>query len=171
MKSEINNYITREYYNLLKIANKMTKNDAFAGDLLNDVLLQIYERDDIKLTKLDDNTIKYYIVAIMRTNWFSKTSPFYRKVRRESTLYNEINLINEIADEDNGLNTHEMIELMEQEWAELDWFRKNIFERYMVRGSLKKVSKDTLIPLTSIARYVKTAKSDIRQSVFKKINK
>lgn len=171
MKPEINNYITREYYNLLKIANKMTKNDYWAGDLLNDVLLQIYERGDIHLNKLDDNTIKYYIVAIMRTNWFSNTSPFYRKVRRESTLYNEISLVNEIPDEDNGLNSHEMLELMEQEWAELDWFRKNVFERYMVMGSLKKVSKSTSIPLTSIARYVNTAKSDIKHNVFKKINK
>ena len=43
MTPEINNYITRNYYELLKISNKITKNDTWAGDLLNDVLLQLYE--------------------------------------------------------------------------------------------------------------------------------
>jgi hypothetical protein len=59
---------------------------------------------------------------------------------------------------------------MEEEWAELDWFRKKIFEKYMVMGSLKRVSKDTTIPLTSVARYVNTAKEDIKHNIFKKMN-
>jgi hypothetical protein len=149
----------------------MTKNSDWAGDLLNDVLLQIYDKGEVKLTKLDDNSIKYYIVAIMRINWFSKTSPFYRKVKRESTLYNEITQMTEIVDKESGFDSHELVTFMEESWADLDWFRKNIFERYMIRGSLKKVSKDTTIPLTSIARYVNTAKADIKQSVFRKMNK
>ena len=171
MIKEINNYITREYNTLLKIANKMTKNDTYAGDLLNDVLLQIYERDNVKLNRLDDNTIKYYIVAIMRINWFSKTSPFYRKIRKESTLYNEITLVGELAEPDDKVDEHQLMDIVEQEWAELDFFRKEIFRRYMIMGSLKKVSKSTTIPLTSIARYVNTAKADIKHNVFKKINK
>ena len=172
MIKEVNDYIVREYHTLLSIANKMTKNDTFAGDLLNDVLLQIYERKgDIKLNKYDDNTIKYYIVAIMRINWFSKTSPFYRKIRRESTLYNEITILHELAEPDDKVNEHQLMDIMEQEWTELDWFRKNLFERYMVMGSLKKVSKSTTIPLTSVARYVNSAKEEIKFNVFKKINK
>jgi hypothetical protein len=170
MIKEFNNYITREYNTLLNISNKMTKNDSYAGDLLNDVLVQIYDKPVLKLRTLDDNSIKYYIVAIMRINWFSKTSPFYRKVKRESGLYNELSLVKEIVQQEDSLEEHKLMDLMEEEWAELDWFRKKIFEKYMVMGSLKRVSKDTTIPLTSVARYVNTAKEDIKHNIFKKMN-
>jgi hypothetical protein len=40
-----------------------------------------------------------------------------------------------------------------------------------VLGSLKKVSTDTRIPLTSIARYVKETKQTIKQNTFRKFNK
>jgi hypothetical protein len=170
MIKEFNNYITREYNTLLNISNKMTKNDSYAGDLLNDVLVQIYDKKELKLRTLDDNSIKYYIVAIMRINWFSKTSPFFRKVKRESALYNELSLVKEIVQQEDSLEEHKLMDLMEEEWAELDYFRKIIFEKYMVMGSLKRVSKDTTIPLTSIARYVNTAKEDIKHNIFKKMN-
>jgi hypothetical protein len=107
----------------------------------------------------------------MRINWFSKTSPFYRKIRRESTLYNEITILHELAEPDDKVNEHQLMDIIEQEWTELDWFRKNLFERYMVMGSLKKVSKSTTIPLTSVGRYVNSAKEEIKFNVFKKINK
>jgi hypothetical protein len=148
----------------------MTKNDSFAGDLLNDVLLQLYEKQDIKLRSYDDNSIKYYIIGIMKINWFSKTSPFFYKVKRESLLYNELSVNLEIHDSDSDFNKHEFLQIMEECWADLDWFRKVVFERYMLLGSLKKVSKTTSIPLTSIARYVNTAKADIKHNVFKKMN-
>jgi hypothetical protein len=74
-----------------------------------------------------------------------------------------------IAYPDDDLNQHEMMELMEQEWTELDWFRKNIFERYLTMGSLKKVSKNTTIPLTSVSRYINSAKTEIKHNVFKKM--
>ena len=169
MIKEFNNYITREYNTLLKISNKMTNNDSYAGDLLNDVLLQIYDKPVLKLRTLDDNSIKYYIVAIMKINWFSKTSPFFRKVKRESQLYNELSLVKEIVQQEDSLEEHKLMDLMEEEWAELDYFRKIIFEKYMVMGSLKRVSKDTTIPLTSVARYVNTAKEDIKHNIFKKM--
>jgi hypothetical protein len=41
----------------------------------------------------------------------------------------------------------------------------------MVLGSLKKVSTDTKIPLTSIARYVRETKQVIKHNTFKKMNK
>jgi hypothetical protein len=171
MKPEINNFITKNYYELLKISNKITKNDTWAGDLLNDVLLQLYEKKEINLKKLDDNSIKYYIVKCLTINWYSKTSPFYRKVRRESTLYNELFEVSNLTDTDDVFKEHHILEIIETEFTEMNWFHKIIFEKWMVLGSLKKVSVDTKIPLTSIARYVRETKHEIRQNTFKKMNK
>lgn len=170
MKPEINNYITRNYYELLEICNKITKHNTLAGDLLNDVILQLYDRDNIKLNKLDDNSIKYYIIKCLTINWYSKTSPFYRKVRRESTLYNELFEVANLIDSEDIFTEHSMMEIVETEFTEMDWFHKIIFNKYLTLGSLKKVSVDTRIPLTSIARYVKETKTTIKQNTFKKLN-
>ena len=170
MKPEINDYITKNYYELLNICNKITKNDTWAGDLLNDVLLQLYEKNEINLKKLDDNSIKYYIVKCLTINWYSKTSPFYRKVRKESTLYNELFEVMDKPTDDDIFNTHKLLDIMEMEWTEVNWFNKIIFTKYITMGSLKKVSNDTTIPITSIARYVNETKAIVKQNTFKRFN-
>lgn len=171
MKPEINNYITKNYYELLNICNKITKKNTLAGDLLNDVILQLYDRKEIKLKSLQENDIKYYIIKCLTINWYSKTSPFFRKVRRESTLYNELFEVTNLIDNDEVFKEHHILEIIETEFTEMDWFHKIIFEKYMVLGSLKKVSTDTKIPLTSIQRYVNETKQVIKHNTFKKMNK
>ena len=170
MKIEIERYISKHYYELLDICNKITKHDTFAGDLLNDVLVQLYDKKEINLSKLDDNSIKYYIIRCLTINWYSKTSPFYRKVRRESTLYNELFETSNLIDNEDIINEHHIMEIVETEFTEMNWFHKIIFEKYLTLGSLKKVSVDTRIPLTSIARYVKETKTTIKQNTFRKMN-
>jgi hypothetical protein len=171
MKIEIETYITKHYYELLEICNKITKHNTLAGDLLNDVLLQLYDKENIKLDKLDDNNIKYYIIKCLTINWYSKTSPFYRKVRLESSRYSELFEVNNLIDDENLFTSHQLFDIMETEWTELNWFHKVIFEKYLTLGSLKKVSTDTRIPLTSVARYVKETKTLIKENTFKKMNK
>lgn len=170
MKIEIERYITKNYYELLNICNKITKNDSFAGDLLNDVILQLYDRENIRLNKLDDNSIKYYIIKCLTINWYSKTSPFYRKVRRESTLYNELFDVPNLIENDDIFKEHHIMEIVETEFTEMNWFHKIIFEKYLTLGSLKKVSVDTRIPLTSVARYVKETRQVIKLNTFRKLN-
>jgi DNA-directed RNA polymerase specialized sigma24 family protein len=170
MKPEIEKYITINYYDLLKVCKKYTKNDDWASELLHEVILQIYDSKSLNnMDKLQDKNIKYYIIRIITVNWCYETSPFYRKYKKPAMNTIDLTEAMSMAYQDEELNQHEMMELMEEEWAELDWFRKNIFERYLTMGSLKKVSKDTTIPLTSIARYIKTAKTDIKHNVFKKM--
>ena len=171
MKIEIERYITKNYYELLNICNKITKNDTFAGDLLNDVILQLYDRENIRLNKLDDNSIKYYIIKCLTINWYSKTSPFYRKVRRESTLYNELFDVPNLIENDDIFKEHHIMEIVETEFTEMNWFHKIIFEKYLTLGSLKKVSVDTRIPLTSVARYVKETRQVIKLNTFRKLDK
>lgn len=171
MKLEIEQYITSNYYELLNICKKYTKNNDWASELLHEVILQLYDSKSFdSMNKLEDKQIKFYIVRIIMVNWCYATSPFYRKYKKPELNMTEITEALHLQYQADELNQHEMMELMEQEWADLDWFRKNIFERYLTMGSLKKVSKDTTIPLTSISRYINTAKTEIKHNVFKKMN-
>ena len=85
MNKSVESYLTRNYYQLLTIAKKMTKNHDLHQDLLHEVIIQLYDKERIKLKSFDDDSIRYYIVAIMRINWFSNTSPFHYAERYRNT--------------------------------------------------------------------------------------
>ena len=169
MIPEIEQYIIKHYNELKAICLKITKHSDWAEDLLQDVLLQLWEKDEINLKKLDDNSIKYYIVRCITTNWYSETSPFYRKVKRESSLYSDLKDIAEAPVDDNEIHEHLVMDTMEEQYGALNWFSKDLLSRYLILGSYKKVSQQTRIPLMSVHTYVKQAKTELKANVFKKL--
>jgi len=171
MNKEIERYITNNYYNLLNIAKKITKNHELTQDLLHEVILQLYNKENIILKEYDDDQIKYYIVAIIRINWCSSTSPFFYKIRKESSKYVDINQIYDLSDETQQEFENQIIfDILEEGWTELDWFRKSLFEMYMAMGSMKKVAKKTKIPISSVSRYINESRKQIKEYIIVKSN-
>ena len=121
------------------------------------------------MDKLDDASIKYYIIRCITTNWYSETSPFYRKVRRESSLYNEVKDIADVPNNHDEVKHQRLLDLTEEEFSNLGWFHKEVFSDYLILGSYRRVSEKTRIPLTSIKNYVHQAKNEVKHNVFKRI--
>ena len=171
MNKEIERYITTNYYQLLSIAKKITKNHELTNDLFHEVIIQLYNKNNIVLQEYSDDQIKYYIVSIIRINWHSQTSPFYYKIRKESSKYTNIDDIYDLVDDTQlEFEKQHLFDILEQSWCELDWFRKSLFEMYMTLGSMKKVSKQTRIPISSISRYLKESKELIKTNIYTKTN-
>jgi len=118
---------------------------------------------------VDNASIKYYLIRCITTNWYSETSPFFRKVKRESSLYNEIKDIPDVPNHNEEIKQQRMMDLMEEEFSMLGWFHKEVFSDYLILGSYRRVSEKTRIPLTSIKNYVHQAKNEVKQNVFKRI--
>lgn len=171
MNKEIENYITTNYYQLLTIAKKITNNHDLTGDLLHEVIIQLYNKDNIVLREYSPDQIKYYIVSILRINWHSQTSPFYYRIRKESSRYTNIDDLYDLTD-DNQLEyeKEQLLVILEQSFCELDWFKKSLFEMYLTLGSMNKVSKQTRIPVSSISRYLKESKEQIKNNIEIKVN-
>lgn len=173
MNKQIESYITNNYYELLTISKKLTKGHELSQELLHEVIVQLYDKKEIKLKKYCDNSIKYYITAVMRINFYSKTSPFYYKIRKEAQTYLEIfddyiyEPLYDVADVEIelALEKEKLICILEESYVELEWFEKSIFDLYIVLGSLKKVSKRTRIPVTSVSRYIKEIKNKIKSQL------
>lgn len=168
MNKQVEQYITNNYYELLKISKKITKGNPLYEDLLNDVICQLYSKECIVLHNYTPNVIKYYIVAIMRINWNSKTSPFYYSHRRYIANSNDIYDIPEIIDDEYDYDKDVVIEMVETEFAELEWFKKGIFELYLILGSVNKVSAQTKIAKSNITRYIRESKERIKNNVEQK---
>lgn len=171
MRTEIEQFIVNNYFELTKISKRITRGHELSNDLLNDVLLQLYEKEKIELKEYDDNSIKYYITAIMRINWNSKTSPFYYRYKKYVDLSQQIDDNYDVPDDfEQKMEREVLIQCLEISFAELDWFHKSVFELYMTHGSLKQVALKTGIPLTSIARYIKESKLDMKNKINNKLN-
>lgn len=172
MDKRIECFITRNYYVLLNIAKKITKKDEETSkELLHEVFLQLYQRDQIKLKDYGDDSIKYYITSIMRVNFYSQTSPYYYRIRKERCLYSDLTEVMNMTEEQEIFETEELYQLLEENYAELNWFHKSLLDMYLSLNSLKAVSKQTTIPLTSISRYIKEGKDMIKTNIINKLNK
>ena len=169
MKIELERYITNHYYELLKIAKKYTKDDDWASELLHEIILQLYEQKEYE-GKVDDKSLKYYIIRIIMVNWCFPSSPFYRKYKKNKFIDVDIMQVMNITTQENETDVHELMNILETEWSHTNWFHKTIFEKYLVLGSLKKVSVDTTIPLTSIKRYVDETRTSIKLNTFRKLD-
>jgi hypothetical protein len=169
MKIEIEKYLTNNYYLLLSIAKKYTKNDDWAYELLHEVILQLYDKKEINV-KLQDKDIKYYILKCLMVNWCYPSSPFYKKHKKDNFTTVELNDAIQVMNQESEMDSHKFMEIMEEEFGDVNWFNKVIFEKYMVLGSLKKVSIDTTITLPSIGRYLKETRTQVKYNTFKRYN-
>jgi len=165
-------YITRNYQQLLKISKNITKSDIETSrELLHECLFQIYSRDEIKLKEYNDDSLRYYLTSIMRVNYYSNTSPYHYRIRKERQRYTDLTEVLNMESEQEVFESEQLFQLLEENYAELDWFRKSLSDMYLTLNSLKAVSRKTTIPLTSISRYIKEGKEQIRANVLEKLNK
>lgn len=164
---EVEQYLAKNYYQLLKIAQKYTKNEDWASELLHEIIVQLYEKKELKI-KLDDNSIKYYIIRMLMVNWCYPSSPFFKKYKKHNNTHIELSEIMELAQQDSELDEHKFMDILEEEFSDISWFDKIIFEKYLTLGSLKRVSQDTTITVPSIGRYIKETKTQVK---FRTINR
>jgi RNA polymerase sigma factor (sigma-70 family) len=171
MNQKIECFITRNYYQLLNIAKKVTKKDEETSrELLHEVFLQLYQKDKIVLKEYNDDSIKYYITSIMRVNYYSQTSPYHYRIRKERLNYSELSEAMNMEAEQETFESEQLFQILEEQYSELDWFRKSILDLYLTLNSLKAVSRKTTIPLTSISRYIKEGKAQIKNNVINRMN-
>jgi hypothetical protein len=76
-----------------------------------------------------------------------------------------------MSDEQEDFEKQQIFDILEEEWCELGWFHKALFEMYMTLGSMKKVSKKTTIPISSISNYIKESRNTIKKNVIEKLNR
>jgi hypothetical protein len=171
MNKQIENYLTKNYYILLGISKKITKTDEETSrELLHEVILQLYSREQIILKDYNDDSIKYYITSIMRVNYYSKTSPYHYRIRKERQLYSDLSEALNMESEQEEFEKQNIFDILEISYTELNWFHKSLMDLYMTLGSLKKVSQKTNIPLTSVSRYIKEARRDVINDINNRIN-
>lgn len=156
-------WINNNYKLILQTAKNITKNHQDTGDLVSEVILQIMK----KPPKVKKGQEIYYMVKVLKLNWFSKTSRFHYNYRKKVYDHNQssegFNYIENLDSEDTPYNESDYpsIEWVKSTVNQLHWFRRDIFLLYLELGTLTNVSKKTTIPINSCGRYIKEIKQQL----------
>lgn len=80
------------------VSNIAKSSDDLLNDLIQEIYLDLLQKDDAKIVKLyETNQIHYFITRIVINNIHSKNSPYWYKIKSFTHNMNEI--IGDIADE------------------------------------------------------------------------
>lgn len=91
----------RIYNEIRTICDNLGIDEQYKDDLIQEVILIVMEYDKEKIEQLyGSNQINFFLVRIIKNQFFSVNSPFYKQYRKFSSLSEEISWSNE--DEEDG---------------------------------------------------------------------
>lgn len=137
----------------------------YSDDLFQELMIILLEYDKDKLMTLQEQKrIRFFIVKILMNQACSNTSPFYKKYRKQ--YYVDLDI--EESEEDNYDLVQTEIERYKYENDD-NFYRATLFEHYVNKGSIRKLSKETTIPPMSIHVSLKEFKQEIKKRINERI--
>lgn len=158
--SNIGSWIESNLSELSLICNKITRSDTI-NDLLHCCIEQFLKNK--KVPDLCDNEKLYFFARIVRNNYQSTSSQFYRQYKKHS--YEELNDI-DILDEpyqESPINLDWVHTQITKDKRDGNWYFARLFEIYIEEGcSIKNTSKRTTIPPNSVSRDINRYRNELR---------
>lgn len=142
--------IIGEFYNdpkLDKALNKMCPNSLHIEDLKHEVMMILLEKDDYTIINMyQQGYLLFYTVNIIKNQYHSSSSDFYKKFRKEMT---DIEVIDDIVTRPSEIDYERLLTERIEEYLlrEIHWFDAHIFICYYFTKIDNETGK-TLKPLS-----------------------
>jgi len=150
-------WIENNHKELVKICQSITKQNDIE-DLLHLCILQVYQSK--KFQDVPDKQKLYFFSVIVKNNFNSKSSAYYRQFKRK---FEEIPEKFEIVEEEYKESPFNL-EWVHKELKKMDWYYGRIFQLYIEENcNLTKLSKRTSIPANSLSRDIRKVKEELRK--------
>ena len=169
MQPEIECVIVNDYYNFLNICKKYTKSADWSKELWHFIILELYEKENINV-ELEYEQIKAYIIRMITINWCSKKSPFYTKYKKFSMNTIELSNAYEVLVEEYNEEDDKLLQLLEEEYGDLDWFDKLQFQTYLLTGTLKQTAEHQDTTTSKVWHNLQSTKKQIKNNILEKLN-
>lgn len=159
--TDLDKWLSINNEELMNISLKICKNTDDYMDLYQCVIEQVLKKRD-KLNALPDQQKKYFIISMLKTNYYSKTSPYFYQFKKGNVMLDITDdLLEGVIDIDYEETLPDMDWVIEQ-LNELDWFDRDLFKLWLELGTLSNVSKRTKIPVNSVGKYIKEIKQELK---------
>jgi len=139
---------------LIEICRNITKNHDDTMELYQEVIIQLFNKEEY-MDELPDENKKYYFIRVANTNWKSSNSPYRyqrNKYIKNNTEYQEY-MSDMVIDMD--YITPPSMEWVNKKLEKLDWYDRDLFLLWLELGTFTQVSSETTIPINSVHKYIK----------------
>lgn len=153
-------------YNDRKLRDRvreLVNNKSEADELYHFVILQLLEKPQ-KIDQVPDEQKEYFFIRTLKNNYYSKTSPYFYQYKHKK--HNHLRLIENVTDnikEEEYKETDPTMEWVHKTLNDFDWFERDLFRLWIELGTITNVSKQTLIPLNSVGRYINKTKKKLKE--------
>jgi Rps23 Pro-64 3,4-dihydroxylase Tpa1-like proline 4-hydroxylase len=155
---------SKEYVKLCKTIAK-----DYSDDLFQDLIVILCEYNPEKLEQINTNGhLKWFIVRILKNQFNSATSPFYKTNKEFLDRTSQIDFSRiDLIDEEYDSSKDSLIEMCLKELditncTKDQYYERMMFKEYIEAGSCDKLSKKTGIYRKSIQYTVKKVKEEIK---------
>lgn len=162
------NEIVTELYNSKDFNDCIGKMEPehLRDDLRAEVALILLETDERKLIEMHANGgLKYYTVRIIINSILSKSSPFYKRYRRQLAELVDRFTVGEDQDFEERMTREEIEDKALSEIDNLYWYNTKMVRLYMEMGNYRAIEKDTGIPYSSAYKTVQKSIEIIKEKV------
>ena len=84
-KNEVVNIIAKERLVEEIVSNIAKSSDDLLNDLVQEIYLDLLQKDEDKIIKLyESNQMRYFVVRMVTNNLFSKNSPYYQVFKKNA---------------------------------------------------------------------------------------
>lgn len=146
----LNDYITKNYDELLKVTKNITKNDGLTDDLFHHCLIILLDYPTDKINEIiQKNHLKYFFISIVIKQFSSKTSPFFKIYKKHNMNTTEFMDYFDVADEEYDHETDDKIKFIQEELSNEPWYTQKVVE-YKVEHTYQEIKDITGIPRSSL---------------------
>lgn len=157
-----NEWLSKNNNKLIEVTKNITKNAEDTMDLYQSVLTQLIPQGD-KLDTIKDDEKLYYFIKVLKTNWYSNTSPYqYKKQKHDKQHVEYLDYIDYREDEEYTEDIPDIV-WVETQLHDIGWFEHDLFMLYYEMGTLTSLHKETSIPINSVGKYIKEIKQELKK--------
>lgn len=165
----INQYIEKNYIEILNKFKAVTRNHQDTEDLLNDCILNFLEKgNDYTNQVLQDGKVQHYLIRMAHIQFNSSTSPFYTQYRKQSLKSKEIDndVVESLEDKPELVeDKQELVKQVKLYIGKLPVYNRTIAEKHFVEDvSQREMSKMYNINRIHISKDLNTIKKNIKQT-------
>jgi hypothetical protein len=154
-------YCGTNYGELRQIAKNVSNGSELAEDLIQEVMIQLLPKQG--LDDMPDEQKKYYIVSVLKLNYFSKTSRFYYNIKKPTKDWFEF----KPGWDDEKMIVEEYVDFPDIDWVycelhkDFHWWKVALFEMWLEHRSLVKVSALTTINKNTVGMHIREIKEEL----------
>lgn len=151
-------WIKNNFNELKLICEKVSRLDD-VDDLLQ-ICIELFLLNK-KVPNIPDKEKLFFFARIVKNNFYSKSSPYYRIYKFDFNELKENDVIQEEYEESEI--TIEWVKKQLKEIMKTEWYFGRLFELYLeVGGSVTKLSKQTGIPINSVSRDINRTRKKLK---------